>query len=205
MSLGLFMSKEDERSAEIRYVAESEGHRFIKLRLNPRKMKRSLRDVRLSGVMSLIGYFGGTDDSGQQKITVAIKGGDLQFTYDRQERAHIGWMLDDQTKGRFSEIGCNRDFLAAHALSGLSESRFLIDERDPHSKSTVRDVEKRIEMLKAKYSAAKEDEEMKTSISIEEIDGQMKALISKKEKAMKALIPKEEVAVGNHKAAGKLD
>lgn len=205
MSMGLFMSKDDERSAEVRYVAEAEGHKFIKLRLNPRKMKRSLRDTRISGVRSIIGYFGGQDDAGQQKITVAVKGGDLQFSYDRQERAHIGWMLDDQTKGRYSEVGYNRDFIASHALSGWPESRFLIDDRDPHSRSAAKDVEKRIEIIKAKLAAAREEEDLQTSISIEEIDSQMKALISKKEQAMKALVPKEEVAVGNHKATGKLD
>ena len=204
MSMGLFLTKDDEREAEIRFVAEANGHKFIKLRLNPRKLKRTLRDTRISGVRSIVGYFGGTDETGQQSISVAVKGGDLLFKFDRQERAHIGWMLDDVLPGRHSAIGYNRDFLASHAVTGWEESRFHIDERDPHSKSVKVDVEKRIKALAAKIASVAEEKELEKTMTIDEIDDQMSALLSKKEQLVRTLVP-EEARVGNHKATGQLD
>jgi hypothetical protein len=200
----LFLTKEDEREAEIRAVAEHEGYRFIKLRLNPKKLRRITREVRITGVKVIRAFVGGVNEDGSQAIQVSVQSGAAVFIFDRADREWTTYLLDDKEKGKGSPIGHNRDFLASHCTNGWDDSLFIMYETDDYSREVKKDVDVRAKKLKARLDSQKKADDDARVQTVEDIEREEMDLAKKKALLLGTTLKGvKQNAV--HQTAGQLD
>lgn len=156
-------TNQDIREDDARNAAQLEGHKFIELHLINMKAIRGLPDVTLAGVKTLRPFSKGATADGIEEFTFQIEGGRVKFKLDRESRAYVGWMYDDNEKGLYGEKGYNRDFLATH----LSRQIFKIK-----SKAIQEDVERRWKNIERFLAEAEEKKKLKKDAAEVKVDPQ---------------------------------
>jgi len=194
------------------YAAKAAGHKFIEVHLSPDANIQGAG--RISGAYTLDVFPGVPDRNNLPTFEFNVRGGDIQFAFDKEKYAMVAQVLDDDKPGVVSKVGYNRDFLASHL------GMFIIPDKE-----IAEDVAKRAELIQDKADAdaveAEPDMELyapEAEETVSDIDKKMQALSEKralmtgqplkgttppKKRGRKPMTVEQRKAVAERFAAGK--
>ena len=177
---GLTLTEDDDTSGAAVYAAKAAGYKFIEVHLNPNANVQNAG--RITGAYKLNVYPAGTDRNNLPKYDFHVRGGDIEFAFDKRKYVMLAQVLDDTEKGAVSDIGYNRDLLATHI------DMFIIPDKD-----VEKDVLKRAERIRERAFQKKPvdgtDMTLYGEETITDIDKKIQELTEKKAKMASSTEP----------------